>query len=514
MDMTPTSGSTLTGGYRELPCPDDDPRWTDRPPGVRRGRYRSLRSVALTLVPALVLAATARADSATLDDLMQEIRALRQQVGEQQRQIEALEREHASPSETSVAVPGVEASDRAVAASGPTPEPRHFPQAELPGMPAEEAVVAAGEESPERGPKFNAGWDGKFYLSDAEDRFRLNLWAYTQFRYTLNHRENPPPSEPHNEYGFLIPRTRIFMEGRFADRFDFQLRTNIDSSGDFDLINAWVQVGLPKGWSLRAGELFPAISREDWMYPRDLLTTEFSANNATYAIGTAMGIQAARELAHHRYWFAFTNGAMGGKSESLDTDAADWAVSGRYEYQLGGEDWSIWDDLIGRRGRPTGALFGIAGIVQGRGNSDHPDTAPKFGTTLTADLSLNGDGYQTMAAFTWQHVDPDASTTSYNNYGFHLQGGYFVTRTLQLYGYYDGVYPGDQPGDLDPYHVTGAGLSFIPFDWTNLYKASLEAGYLFGDLSKTIVSPSSALGYLASSGSGQFLLRAQLQFGF
>jgi hypothetical protein len=62
--------------------------------------------------------------------------------------------------------------------------------------------------------------------------------------------------------------------------------------------------------------------------------------------------------------------------------------------------------------------------------------------------------------------------------------------------------------------VTGVGVNFIPFEWTNLYKASLEAGYLFSDLSKTIVSPSSTLGYLESSGSGQFLLRAQLQFGF
>jgi hypothetical protein len=76
------------------------------------------------------------------------------------------------------------------------------------------------------------------------------------------------------------------------------------------------------------------------------------------------------------------------------------------------------------------------------------------------------------------------------------------------------VYPGNQPGDLESYHVLGAGLSYIPFDWTNTYKASLEAGYLFSDMSKTIVSPGSTLGYLESDGSGQLMLRAQLQFGF
>jgi hypothetical protein len=329
----------------------------------------------------------------------------------------------------------------------------------------------------------------------------------------MNHRNDPPPGEDATEHAFMIPRTRIFFEGRFADRYDFQIRTNINNEGEFDLINAWAQMQLPKGWSVRAGELFPFVSREDWMYPRDLLLTEFSANDDSFAIGTAMGIQAAREQDHHRYWLAFSNGSLGGKSESLDPDAADWAVSGRFEYQLG-EDWSNWDDLVGRRGRSQGVLFGVGGIVQGRGDPDFPDTAPKFGATLTADVSFNGNGYQTLAAFSWAHVDPDGSTPSYNNYGLFAQGGYFFTKTVQLYGYYDGVYPGDQPGDLDAFHVLGAGLSYYPFDWTNLYRASLEGGYLFSALSDTIVLPSQFLGYLASDGEGQYMLRAQLQFGF
>lgn len=482
---------------------------TSRGPLARR--CRALRGAALALAPALVLTPAVGAEAVTLEDLMQEIRGLRQQVEEQRGQIEALEQEHASRAGTNAAGTSTDTQVVAVAAGAEsTPESKHLPQAELPGM----AAAAGNDGEVEEGaPRLTAGWDGHFYVRDTEGRFRFSLWAYSQFRYTLNHRRDPPPGEHHEEHGFMDPRTRLFMEGRFADRFDFQLRTNIDSDGNFDLINAWAQAQLPGGWSVRVGELFPAISREDWMYPRDLLSTEFSANNGTFAIGTAMGVQAAREFSQHRYWVAFTNGSMGGKCESLNCDAADWAVSGRYEYQLG-ENWSIWDDLIGRRGRSNGTLFGIGGIVQGRRDADVPNTAPKFGTTVTADLSFNGDGYQTLAAFTWQHVDPDGSSRSYNNYGFDVQGGYFVTPTLQLFTYYDGVYPGDQPGDLDPYHVLGAGVSFIPFEWTNLYKATLEAGYLFGDMSKTIVSSSSTLGYLESSGSGQFLLRAQLQFGF
>jgi len=474
-------------------------------PGFRRGRTRAVRVVVLAL--ALALATAAGADSVTLDDLMLEIRSLRQQVDEQQREIKELKREHASRPDETVAVSSAGTPESEAIATGSPPPPPDLSEPELPD------VAAMPQDDVEKPLGLAAGWDGKFYIGDSEDRFRLNFMAYSQFRYGFNHNQNPPPGEDDNEHGFMIPRTRIFMEGRFADRYDFQIRTNIDSSGDFDLINAWAQVQLPKGWSIRAGELFPALSREDWMYPRDLLTTEFSANNAEYAIGTAMGIQASRQLANHRYWLAFSNGVGGGKSESFDSDAADWAVSGRFEYKLG-ERWDIWDDLIGRRGREAGALFGLAALFQGRGDPDYPDTAPKFGTTITADVSLNGDGFQTMAAFTWQHVNPDSGVASYENYGFNLQGGFFFTRTLQLYGYYDGVYPGDQPGDLESYHVLGAGLSYIPFEWTNTYKASLEAGYLFSDMSKTIVSPGSTLGYLASDGSGQFMLRAQLQFGF
>jgi hypothetical protein len=479
----------------------------------RRGRISALRIAALLLAPALAFATSAGAGSVTLDDLMLEIRSLRQQVDEQQREIQALKREHGSTPDGSAAASSAGGAELAGVTADPSPDSQHLPQSELPGMAAADQADAGGADDAPKPLRLDAGWDGKFYVGDSEDRFRLNFMAYSQFRYGYNHREDPPAGDSHHEHGFMIPRTRIFMEGRFADRYDFQIRTNINSEGDFDLINAWAQVRLPKGWSIRAGELFPALSREDWMYPRDLLTTEFSANNAEYAIGTAMGIQASRQLANHRYWLAFSNGVGGGKSESFDHDAADWAVSGRFEYKLG-ESWDIWDDLIGRRGREAGVLVGLAALFQGRGDPDYPDTAPKFGTTVTADMSLNGDGFQTMAALTWQHVNPDRGAAAYENYGAHVQGGYFVTRTLQLYGYYDGVYPGNQPGDLESYHVLGAGLSYIPFDWTNTYKASLEAGYLFSDMSKTIVSPGSTLGYLESDGSGQLMLRAQLQFGF
>ena len=70
--------------------------------------------------------------------------------------------------------------------------------------------------------------------------FVLQLGAYTQFRYTANFRESPPEGADSVVHGFLIPRTRVFMEGLFSQDFAYHLRLNITGEGEFSLLTAYV----------------------------------------------------------------------------------------------------------------------------------------------------------------------------------------------------------------------------------------------------------------------------------
>ena len=210
-----------------------------------------------------------------------------------------------------------------------------------------------------------------------------------------------------------------------------------------------------------------------------------------------------------RFWLSLNNGSVGANRSFSNTEFSEIALSGRWEYQIAGRDWSVWDDLIGRRGRSQGILLGIAGVYQDdEANSGFDNTAQ-----LNADISLNGDGYQILAAPSWTWFDPKTGS-SFSNYGFLLQAGYFVADHVQVYGQYNFISPGDQPGDLENFNSVTTGVSYFPFLWTNRWKLSAEVGYLFDALNKTIVTPSESLGWLPSNVAGQTYFRLQAQFGF
>jgi hypothetical protein len=379
------------------------------------------------------------------------------------------------------------------------------------------AADAGADADADKEGALTAGYDktamNGFFIRSEDESFRLNIGAYTQARYDVNWRE-APAGEDDVTNDFSIRRTRFFFEGHYTPSFDYHLRMQVDNEDDFSLLIAWMQYnfGTDKRWSLRAGRQFIALSREDWQFAEDTLTTDYSPNDDTFAIGSSVGAQVSFSGDRSRFWAALTNGASGGKRTFPDTDPSAVAVTGRWEHQLAGTDWSVWDDMVGRRGRAQGILLGLAGGFEKRDDVGDPD-AIDSGALLNADLSFNGDGYQAMVAgsVTFPKLQ---SGDSYHNYGILAQLGYFLTERLQVYGQYNLVSPGNQPGDLEDFHSITSGLSYFPFVETNRWKFSGEVGYLFSAINDTLVSPSGTLGWLASDEDGQLYLRFQAQFGF
>lgn len=361
--------------------------------------------------------------------------------------------------------------------------------------------------------KATAGYDNGFFIQDPEGVYRIEISGYAQARFDWNHRDGVPTGDDENTTGFSLRRVRLFLRGHVTEKFDYHLRLNVGSDGEVTLINAWGQFNFDSGWHLRAGLIFLAVSREDWQFPSDLLTTENSANDDVFANNTSLGLQVNRQTEKQRFWIAFSNGRNGGNTTFSDPTDADWAFSGRYELQLTGTNWSVWDDLIGRRGRAQGILVGIGALYQGQGAPFSVDSPKRLGE-ISLDLSFNGDGYQILFALNWQHLEIGDGTPSFYNGGALLQGGYFFTEKWQAYGRYEIVSPGDQPGDLDDYNAIALGVSWLPFPNSNHNKLSFEFGYLFSVISSTIVPPSASLGFLSSDSADQFYLRVQLQFGF
>lgn len=353
------------------------------------------------------------------------------------------------------------------------------------------------------------------FVQSSDGEFRLQLGVYTQVRHNSNWRDAPAADDPvfgneDSTRGWSLNRTRIFFEGKYTDRFAYHFRTNTNNSFDTELLVAWGQLKINDRWSLRFGKQFIPLSREDWMFAQDLLTIEFSPNDFTFAIGPSLGAFVSYGGAHQRLWLSVHNGAFGGRDEfpSQETDNAGTA---RWEWNILGDDWAVWDDQVGRRGRSRAVMLGLSGAYQGK-RIEVTEGARRAGQ-LNADVSFNGDGYQIVIAGSATWLEP-AGGDSFTNYGLLAQGGFFVTPESQLYAQYNLVDPGDQPGNLKAFNSIAFGYSYFPFEWTNRWKFSAELGHLFEALNDTIVAPSGALGWLPATNGGQTYLKLQAQFGF
>ncbi len=357
------------------------------------------------------------------------------------------------------------------------------------------------------------GWNG-FWIGSEDGEFRLNIGAYTQVRYNTNWRTRPDSAQTDERdftRGWSVPRTRLIFDGNFTKDVYYHLRANINSESDFELIAAFAQVGLGDKWNVRVGRQWLALSREDWIYPQDLASIEFSANDLTYAIWSSLGIQTRYQSEKTRLWMALSNGAFGGRQGfPAAPEASDGMISSRFEIQLSGTDWSVWDDLIGRRGRSGGILLGVAGAYQVRDKEIPPY---RDAAQLNADLGFNGDGYNLFLAGSWTTRQAQAGTWNHV-YGLLAQGSYFVSDHTYLYVRFDGVFAGTAPEASEDYTVYAAGVGWLPFLWTNRWKVNAEVSYLPQVLNDTLVEPSGQLGFLSSDTENQWSVRLQFQFGF
>lgn len=365
-----------------------------------------------------------------------------------------------------------------------------------------------------------AGYDTTAYhplfIQSKDGLFKFNLGMYAQLRYNMNWRSDTPDSVDVFTRGYNLARTRIFFEGDLTPKFYYHFRMNINPSGNFELIVAYLQWNISPTWNLRAGRQFMALGLEDWMYPQDLTAMEFSAHDFTFAIWSSFGIQARHILSDKtRFWLSVGNGVYGGRRTFPAPKDSDLMFTGRFEWNVKGSDWDAWGDMTSRRGRQFGMLLGLGAGQLFRYDQESLETDAKNGTQLNLDFSLTGNGFHfySHGNATLLFFD-EGVRENYVNYGFYTSFGYWIKKHWFGYVRYDLVSAGSQPGAIETYASPGIGLSYYPLLWTNRLRFTAEYNFLGATVNNTLVQPDGQLGLIASDYGGQQHLRFQLQFGF
>jgi hypothetical protein len=359
-----------------------------------------------------------------------------------------------------------------------------------------------------------------FFIKSKDGQYSLNISAYAQLRYNVAFLSNTPEEINSTNLGYNLGRFRTFFEGNLTDKFYYHLRTNVNPSGKFELIAAYIQYNIDnKNW-LRFGRQFMALSLEDWMYPLDLAAIEFSAMDFEFAIWSSFGLQ-WRHIVNDKFrtYASVGNGSYGGRRDFPAPAASDLALIARGEWNIMGGSWGRWDDMVGRRDKfPLGLLLGFSIGNQFRFDKQVIQTEANGGTQVNVDFSLQGENIHFFSAYnrTWKRYETGVGQNAYRE-GFYSTLGYWLDNQWFSYARFDFVGKGSTPdpqNTLKNYAAPGAGISYYPFFFNNKVRFTLEFNHLANPIDQTTVAPDGQLGFVPTPYGAQSSIRFQAQFGF
>lgn len=344
----------------------------------------------------------------------------------------------------------------------------------------------------------------------------LSVAAQLQIRYDINSRDDDALGDDDTTLGFSMRRTRVDIKGDVTDSISAKVQFEFSrSTGTGSLVEAYADWDISDDVSLRIGQQKLHFLRETTVGSKKTLSAEASVMDSVFTQGYSQFIEAAFGGDNWRGWVAFSDGFDSRNTAYNDGDEADYAFTGRVEFKFGDADWKQFDQFTSFRGAASGGLLGLAAHWQSMG-STNPSTSEVDMYSLTADFGWVADGWNAYGAFVYQSTDNDTSA-DFDDYGFLIQGGFFVADQTELFARYDFMSPDDNRGaGTDDFSSLTVGGNYYITPESHAAKFTLAFLYYFDAVNDTggLVSPSDGLNLLASDEDGQWGVTAQLQLLF
>jgi hypothetical protein len=365
-----------------------------------------------------------------------------------------------------------------------------------------------------------AGYQGgKATISDGADN-KLSIGGWAQFRYEMNFRDGSANSDDDFTHGFETRKTRLNAGGTIWDKnLSYFIEGEFSrSSGNFGLLDAYGAYKFENGVAVKWGQFKPALQREELVSDTMQLTAERSVFNTVFSQGRSQGVELSYTQAEYRLFVGFNDGLQALNTTFDSASEADWALTARGEYRWGAGDWNRLRDFTSWRGEEYAGALGAAAHWQGGGDTNPSNTSATDRRVLqfTADAQLEGDGWNAFAAGTYRITDLRGMDT-FDDFGFLVQGGLFVSEQAELFARYDAVIPdSDRGANDDMFNTVTVGLNYYVSPKSHVAKFTADVLY-FVDAqadSSSIVPAMPSMPLLASPDDGQFSVRMQFQLVF
>lgn len=319
-----------------------------------------------------------------------------------------------------------------------------------------------------------AGYDKNFFLASADNKYRLNISGYTQFRYTARFADNDNTINGANlgnpttaagtgsdfAHGFNVRRTVLQFSGNAgSESLKYSIRL-ISNNGD-SLINddAFVSYDFGGGWGFKAGQYKVSFLKEELNSDSLTMAADRGIVNSYFSQGRSQGVSLLYKSDSFDATFDFSDGArgqgrrtFGSNSDSTSNSAlaSDWAITGRGEFRFAGTRDQL-KDYTSRQDEKYAGYIGAAFHYQGQANNNNITsdgaTPPvlTYGTDTkllgyTVDAQVEGGGFGAFLAFVGTHSETSSTTADKvkrDDFGFVAQGNYRVLPDAELFAKYE-----------------------------------------------------------------------------
>lgn len=372
-----------------------------------------------------------------------------------------------------------------------------------------------------------SGWDAKngFTLGSADGNYRLNIGYWNQFRYTINVRDNVPSPGEDFTSGFSFVNNRVELTGNaITQALTYKLSWDF-ATGDATLKDAYAKYQFDNGWSLKWGQYKLPFLKEYSISDNQLQAASFSVMTNAFNQGRSQGVELGYESEEFRFAADFSDGVRAANTDWDSQAEADYGFTGRFDWKFGGA-WEQFTRQTSWQNSEFGGYVGVAGNYQDGGSTGASTVAGSaIGNTstidvtnwaLTVDSQIVGNGWNAFAAFVWANTDP-AAGNSFDDFGFQIQGGFFVTSQWELFGRYDITLPDDsRAANVDNFNVITVGANYYFVERSQAAKFTADLQWCLDAQSNTggLVVPSTYTSVMADTEENQLAIRLQFQLMF
>ena len=281
-------------------------------------------------------------------------------------------------------------------------------------------------------------YDKGFFIRSKDGRYSLTLNGFLQARYTLT-----APDAGRSRNNFDVALAHLAFSGNVFDpkvKYFFQYETTtLGNSNRSTLLDWWMQYSHSPYLRAQAGRFLLPYSRQFYAHPGHLLFPDLSEADYAFNLHRAIGLHISGKVGRLSYHALATNSIRALDAGGQQNAGAEVAWQGRLEYD-------ILDPYGYLESSPTPALdpqlsIGIAAAF------NPVDQASRFQnvmpgdrtTNVTIDGGFRYQGLSVQAAGYYRRNNLEALNEVGHDWGYYGQIGYYLTEKLEIAGRVSGV---------------------------------------------------------------------------